>query len=102
MARQPGERDYRDLKRPGDVRRPVNVERREWWAMRGADAAQAVAGTLQVLERAQQLRLEQLAIAGRLYGNLAMTGAAAQAYGRIIKSQASRDRITYNAIQEII
>lgn len=100
--------DYRDLKpRSGqkahrddrtDVERGV---RRDWWRLEGRECAQSVGATLEKLQKAQSSRLRQQVISQRLYGNLSLPSSGA--YARVqLSSSAQRDRVTYNACQEII
>src|SRR5262249_43774033 len=104
--RKPGERDYRDLKtdgvKPVDDRLPLGHSRR-WWDLKGSDAAHSIIGTLTQLQRVQAPRLRQQVVSSRLYGNVGVLGASAQALARLMASTSpSKDRVTFNAIGSII
>jgi hypothetical protein len=101
-------KDYRDLvpasgQRPHkDTRGPAERNgRRDWWRLEGRECAQAVAATVELLQKAQTARMRQQVIAQRLYGNLSMPSSGA--YARVqLAASAQRDRVTYNACQEIV
>lgn len=104
--RKPGERDYRDLKtdgeKPRDDRLPQGYSRR-WWELKGTDAAHSIIGTVSQLQRVQAPRLRQHIISARLYGNVGVLGASAQALARLMAStSAAKDRMTFNAIGSIV
>lgn len=110
MAREPGSRDYRSLK-PKSGQKPYEKEkervgnaRRDWWSLEGPTCAEAVASTVLFLQKNQSARMRQQVVSSRLYGNIAMSGAAGAAYTRLMSaaSTAVKDRVTYNACQEII
>ena len=106
--RKAGERDFRDLKSPTENKprddRPANAgNERDWWNHSGARAAGIINSVIQILQKAQTQRMRQQVINARLYGNLQLGGASGAAYMRIQSSQfPGRERITYNAIQEIV
>jgi hypothetical protein len=107
MARKPGERDYRDLKQAGAAnpdRRPMAGGRtRDWWNKSGAECADVVKDTVALLVKNQQVRMRQLAVSIRLYGNLSLSGAGGTQYARLPQSQtATKDRITYCAAQSCV
>jgi len=110
VARKAGERDYRDgtslgigeKAKPRTDGRPQDADRR-WWDKKGADCADSMRSVIAALQKAQRPRIQQLVVSARLYGNVAMSSAAGSNYARLLQQQtASRDRITYNAIQEIV
>jgi hypothetical protein len=100
--------DYRDLK-PASGQAPWPKEdkgqatrRRDWWRLKGREAADAIGSDVTTLQKAQSERMRQQVIASRLYGNTSALGSSS-AYGRLHRSMASqRERITYNAVQEIV
>lgn len=109
MARAPGTTDFRSLKKDGEAPKvdASDVAQRRWWAIDDKkapdDVARAIVATQQILERAQSARMRQHVVSARLYGNFAPMGAQAQAYAKLLASQAAvKDRITFNAIQSII
>ncbi len=99
--------DYRDLHRKGEPKanrpRTGAVADRQWWEYTGNKCADSIKGTVDFLQKNQQPRIRQAVISSRLYGNIALSGAAGASYTRLLQSQtAVKDRITYNAIQSII
>lgn len=106
MARKPGERDYRDLKRKGDKPR-VTAEgsmQRQWWLLeKEGEVATSIRDVIERLRDNQRPRLRQQVISARLYGNLYMEGMGGAAYARLLQQQSAvRDRVTYNAVQSIV
>ena len=105
MKRAPGTIDYSKLTKDGEKPRddrPGDHNKR-WWTLKEGEIADSITGTVEFLERAQSARLRQHVISARLYGNLALTGGAANAYARLLASNSAvKDRVTFNAIQSII
>lgn len=106
----PGERDYTDLTpksgqkahKKGPKRGP-NGDRRDWWNCDGKAAAGAIRSTTEILQKSQTQRMQQQVISSRLYGNIAMSGAAGATYSRLMTAKnAVRERVTYNVVQEVI
>jgi hypothetical protein len=107
MPRRAGERDYRDLqtkdgKKPLDTRRDPRAEDRNWWDKRDTACAQVIRSTIDLLMKAQTQRMRQQTINARLYGNRQINQTSGTSFGRGLNSQASssRDRISYNVVQE--
>lgn len=107
--REPGTKDYRDLepksgqKRHKDDRgkQQGDIER-DWWNKTGPACASSVRSTIDILQKAQQGRMRQATKSARLYGNVSVGGGVGTAYSRLSSAQpVSKDRVTYNAIQEI-
>ncbi len=106
-GKTPGTSDYRDLKpkdgKPENRRTVPGAAYRDWWNKKGEDCAGSVRSTVEFLQKSQQPRIRQSVISARLYGNIALSGAAGASYTRLLQSQtAVKDRITYNAIQSIV
>lgn len=106
MARNPGERDYRDLRKAGEKPkkdRTGGEPKRRWWTLKGDDCAEAIASNTSFLMKNQAARLRQMAISARLYGNISVYGASGAAYARLMQQQwAVKDRVTYNVTQSVI
>jgi hypothetical protein len=105
MARGPGERDYRDGRKKGEKEpeRPAENPERRWWTLKGQPCSDSIRDTVTRLTQAQQYRLRQAVVSSRLYGNLSLQGNAGAAYARLLAAQsASKDRMTFNAIQSIV
>lgn len=103
--RKAGEQSILNMKKDGE--KPVEARSfdsvsRRWWDLDGRDAAQSITGTVSQLQRIQAPRLRQHIISARLYGNVGMLGASAQALARLMNSSASKDRVTFNAIGSIV
>jgi hypothetical protein len=80
-----------------------NFEWRRWWACKETEMADAISRTILQLHQTQQARLTQLDMGTRLYGNISIMGLNGLSYSRIVqKSNAIRDRLTYNVIQACI
>lgn len=102
--------DYRTLK-PKSGQRPWPREdklpggdlRRDWWRMKGDECAQSIGATVTTLQKAQTERLRRLVAATRLYGTVDVPSRSTAAYARVQQSlTASRDKVTYNAVQEVV
>jgi hypothetical protein len=103
--------DYRDLKpKSGQLAhksgRSISGDgnlRRDWWRMKGRECAETVAAQIEKLQKAQTQRIRAAVIAQRLYGNQPSpsSGAFSRAQNAM-GSDARRQRITYNACQEVI
>lgn len=99
--------DYRSLKKsggesPGSERQPADTSRR-WWEEKGKQCASSVRSVVQFLQKVQAPRMRQQAIASRLYGGVALLTSTGASYARLLQTQsASKERITYNAVQSII
>lgn len=107
MAHRPGERDFTDLRRAGEKAagksRPTTGGDRRWWALEGGQCAGSIQSTVDMLQKAQAVRLRQSAISMRLYGNFAFFGPGAISTARALaQSSAAKDRVTYNAVQSIV
>ncbi len=103
--RQPGERDFRDMRRAGDPEPKTLPDQRQrrWWDLEGKECAQSIESTVQTLQKAQQPRLRQAALSMRLYGNFSVFGAAMAPYARAMLSMnAVKDRMTDNVIQSVV
>lgn len=99
--------DYTNLKIDGKKTAPgtaPNAIGRDWWNMQGKKCAQAIASRLDALMKAQSARMRQQVINARLYGNLQLGTGAQSAFTRAIAMSpaASRERLTYNGVQENI
>lgn len=71
--------------------------------MEGDPAAESIFAALAFLQKHQQARMRQSLTSARLYGNIPLYGSAGVAYARLIQSQsATKDRMTFNAIQSVV
>jgi hypothetical protein len=102
--------DYRDLKKrkksDADNPRaggPSGDTTRRWWEYEGNKCADSIRSNIEFLQKAQSNRLRQMVMSARLYGNMGlMASGTSLAFARAFQSaSASKERITYNAIQSI-
>ena len=106
MARkQPNTTDFTTLRKKGDKSAPARNGdlHRDWWNREGEDACGIIQSTIETLFSAQTVRRRQEVVNARLYGNIALGGAAGTAFARMqALVPRSAERLTYNGVQENI
>lgn len=104
MARGPGEKDYRDLRKPDAPEKGSHQQTAyRWWTLKEDKAvANSIVNTVLFLQKHQAARVRQATINARLYGNLSMHGGAGVAYARLLRQHSAKERITFNAVQSIV
>lgn len=77
---------------------------KRWWELDdGKLRAQAISSNLDFLQRNQGIRLAQLVMSARLYGNLSLLGVNGLTYSKVASVHPSiRERISYNLVQSCI
>ena len=97
--------DYRNFKGlAGGERKDSDVSRQtqRWWKLEGKSQADQISDVLNFLRDNQGLRLAQLIMSGRLYGNMSMLGSGLS-FARVAQVHPTiRDRISYNLIQSCV
>lgn len=109
--------DYTDFHEEGKEPKkkpPPEPGAHRWWlkeagtgkAGDASPAADSIAETLLILDKAQTAYVSQIVKSTRMYGNAAMTGLTGIVYGNAsaagLSTANSRDRLTYNIVQSAI
>jgi len=96
--------DYRQFHEKGTPSPKTEAQSKgQWWLLEDVERARAVAATLEVLAKQQDLRLKQILISSRLYGNQTMMGPNGMSFSKLqVLHPSLRERISFNVVQSAI